>query len=190
MAVKSALMAKSLELMSERSLLGKFRGCLFVIDCYGEDFTAGIGNNLVYNLFLEYGDGGTMGDLIKQSGGSGLCELPSEEVYRIKIGDLGLAKRAVGKRSCRGTAMSLSPETVLDSIQEKPSDIWALGCVVLKMLTGRHPWDAKASAKLHDLKPLIASRVPKVPGGLSEDARDFLKNCFACEEPFTEAHSS
>ncbi|KAL6297590.1 hypothetical protein ACE6H2_005732 [Prunus campanulata] len=224
MAVKSALMAKSLELMSERSLVGKFRGCPFVFNCYGEDFTAGIGYNLVYNVLLEYADGGTMGDLIKQSGGSGLCELQlrkytesilkgiqfihergfvhcdlkPENILLVtsgsgfvpKIEDSGLATRAVGKRSCRGTAMYLSPETVLDSIQEKPSDIWALGCVVLKMLTGRHPWDAKASAKLHDLKPLIASRVPKVPGGLSEDARDFLKNCFACEEPFTEAHSS
>ncbi|CAL2258797.1 unnamed protein product [Prunus armeniaca] len=213
MAVKSALMAKSFELVSERSLLGEFRGCPFVIDCYGEDFTAGIGYNLVYNVFLEYADGGTIGDLIKQSGGSGLCELQvrkytesilkgiqyihergfvhcdlkPENILLVtsgsgfvpKIGDLGLAKRAAGERSCRGTAMYLSPETVLDSIQEKPSDIWALGCVVLKMLTGRHPWDAKASMKLHDLKPLIASGVPKVPGGLSEDARDFLKNCFA-----------
>ncbi|PQQ11969.1 mitogen-activated protein kinase kinase kinase YODA-like [Prunus yedoensis var. nudiflora] len=197
MAVKSALMAKSPELVSERSLLGEFRGCPFVIDCYGEDFTAGIGYNLVYNVFLEYADGGTIGNLIKQSGASGLCELQvrkytesilkgiqyihergfvhcdlkPENILLVtsgsgfvpKIGDLGLAKRAAG-----------------EPFKEKPSDIWALlGCVVLKMLTGRHPWDAKAGVKLHDLKPLIASGVPKVPGGLSEDARDFLKNCFA-----------
>ncbi|KAL6279683.1 hypothetical protein ACE6H2_016564 [Prunus campanulata] len=140
---------------------------------------------------------------VKESGGSGLCELQvrkytesilkgiqyihergfvhcdlkPENILLVtsgsgfvpKIGDLGLAKRAAGEHSCRGTAI----------IQEKPSDIWALGCVVLKTLTGRHPWDAKAGVKLYDLKPLIASGVPKVPGGLSEDARDFLKNFFA-----------
>ncbi|CAL8130502.1 unnamed protein product [Prunus armeniaca] len=211
-AVKSALMVESLELMMEKSLLQTLRSSPFVINCYGEDVTAGFGHNLVYNVFLEYADGGTVGDLIKQSGGSGLCELQvrkytesilkgvqyihemgfvhcdlkPENILLVtsgsgfvpKIGDLGLAKRAVSKRSCRGTPMYLSPETVLDRIQEKPSDIWALGCVVLKMLTGRHPWDAKAGVKLHDLKPQIASGVPNIPGGLSEEAKDFLKNCF------------
>ncbi|KAH0982521.1 hypothetical protein GBA52_009698 [Prunus armeniaca] len=46
------------------------------------------------------------------------------------------------------------------------------------MLTGRWPWDLEAGATLGDLQLLIASKVPTVPGWLSEDAKDFLRKCF------------
>ncbi|CAL9009470.1 unnamed protein product [Prunus brigantina] len=121
------------------------------------------------------------------------CDLKPENILLVsnsdgdfvpKIGDFGLAKFAVYKKrsrkepACQGTAIYLSPEAVLYGSQEKPSDIWALGCVVLEMLTGRWPWDLEAGATLQDLQLLIASKVPTVPGWLSEDAKDFLRKCF------------
>ncbi|XP_047961365.1 mitogen-activated protein kinase kinase kinase 20-like [Salvia hispanica] len=64
---------------------------------------------------------------------------------RAKIGDLGLArkvsiskKRKLGVCCWEGTPMYLSPEAVIDHVQEAPSDVWAVGCIVHEMLTGHH----------------------------------------------------
>ncbi|PQM36718.1 mitogen-activated protein kinase kinase kinase 3-like [Prunus yedoensis var. nudiflora] len=105
-----------------------------------------------------------------------------------KIGDLGLAKRIIEERS-GGTTLYWSPETVLQNIQLQPSDIWALGCVVLMMLTGRKPWDLKAGARPWDLMLQIASKSPTIPVWLSEEAKDFLGKCFVWSpsERFTAA---
>ncbi|KAL9998460.1 putative mitogen-activated protein kinase kinase kinase STE-STE11 family [Helianthus debilis subsp. tardiflorus] len=33
--------------------------------------------------------------------------------------------------------MYLSPEAVVNGVQEKPADVWAVGCIVYEMLTGK-----------------------------------------------------
>ncbi|PQQ00184.1 mitogen-activated protein kinase kinase kinase YODA [Prunus yedoensis var. nudiflora] len=79
-----------------------------------------------------------------------------------KIGDLGLTKKANQKwekPSFGGTPMYLSPEAVVYGIQQ-PSDIWALGCVVLQMLTGRHPWDFTPGTEILPLKLMSRHVVP------------------------------
>ncbi|KAM1165274.1 hypothetical protein ACFX2I_024614 [Malus domestica] len=212
MAVKT--FSKSSELATESSYLTLFRDCPFIIGSYGTNLTIGDDGYLKCNVFLEYADGGTIGDLIEKSGGSGLCEsdvskytkailkgleyihergyvhcdlkpdnillVRSDSGFVPKIGDFGLAKMAMQKLSRQGTSMYFSPETVTHKIQEQPSDIWAVGCIVLGMLTGRQPWEAKGGA---DLRPLIASKLPNVPGWLSEDAKDFLRKCLL-RDPF------
>ncbi|KAM2144754.1 hypothetical protein ACFX1R_048400 [Malus domestica] len=62
------------EQATESSYLYLFRDCLYVIGSYGKNLTIGDDGYVKYNVFLEYADGGTIGDLIKKSGGSGLCE--------------------------------------------------------------------------------------------------------------------
>ncbi|XP_021811988.1 mitogen-activated protein kinase kinase kinase 17-like [Prunus avium] len=223
-AVKSTLYCDALELVRENSLLGIFSNCPFIIRRYGDDVTAGVDGNKVFNMFMEYADGGTMRDLINKSGGlpefqvrkyteailKGVkhihemgyvhCDLKPENILLVskteaggsefvpKIGDLGLAKRIMEKRS-GGTTLYWSPETVLQNIQLQPSDIWALGCVVLMMLTGRKPWDLKAGARPWDLMLQIASKSPTIPVWLSEEAKDFLEKCFVWNpsERFTAA---
>ncbi|KAK6127929.1 hypothetical protein DH2020_038358 [Rehmannia glutinosa] len=118
--------------------------------------------------------------------------------FRAKIGDFGLAKRAKQSKKrklepyWRGTPMYLSPEAVIDNEQEMPSDIWALGCIVLEMLTGKPPWDnddgddkkTERSAKeiLRKIGP--GRELPKIPSGISKEARDFLKGCFVRNSMF------
>ena len=41
----------------------------------------------------------------------------------------------------RGTALHMAPERLMKSVQEPPSNIWALGCVVCEMLIGKSTWD-------------------------------------------------
>ncbi|KAL3617698.1 hypothetical protein CASFOL_038019 [Castilleja foliolosa] len=104
--------------------------------------------------------------------------------FRAKIGDFGLAKRAkqgkkrnLEKAYWRGTPMYLSPEAVIESEQESPSDMWALGCIVLEMLTGKPPWvDKRNEEILARIGP--GREVPRLPSGLSEEAKGFLKGCF------------
>ncbi|XP_004241675.1 mitogen-activated protein kinase kinase kinase 20-like [Solanum lycopersicum] len=103
--------------------------------------------------------------------------------FRAKIGDLGLAKRENQSKKrrlepyWRGTPMYLSPEAVADNVQESPADIWALGCIVLEMLTGKPPWDRKDAEDV--LKKIgEGHELPTIPGDLSKEAKDFLKGCF------------
>ncbi|BFG24945.1 hypothetical protein CerSpe_112190 [Prunus speciosa] len=234
-AVKSTLASQAHDLMGEDILLYIFRRCPFVINCYGEDETIGADGRHLFNVFLEYADGGTMADLIEKSRGFGLrefqvrkytesilkgikyihergfvhCDLKPENILLVsdtagssggarfvpKIGDLGLTKKANQKwekPSFGDTPMYLSPEAVVYGIQQQPSDIWALGCVVLQMLTGRHPWDFTPGAvfDVRDLlTALLASRIPAIPGWLSKEAKDFLQCCFMwnTSERFTAA---
>lgn len=122
------------------------------------------------------------------------CDLKPENVLLVpqgnssaspfvaKIADLGLAKAAEGlaRRShVRGTIMYLSPEAVTLGVQDQPSDIWALGCTVLCMLTGeKTPWNLKSGEGNHDIKQRISEGFPEIPNGLSKMAKDFLKLCF------------
>lgn len=110
-----------------------------------------------------------------------------ERKLRAKIGDFGLAKRAEQsskKRKLepywRGTPMYLAPEAIIDNLQEAPSDIWALGCIVLEMLTGTPPWSEHKDICSEDLLRRIGEgrESPKIPNGISKEAKDFLKGCF------------
>ncbi|KAJ6326161.1 hypothetical protein OIU78_013290 [Salix suchowensis] len=89
------------------------------------------------------------------------CDLKPENILLVsnsakagefvaKIGDFGLTKKSEKRIKkmkidpyLRGTALYMAPETVANHVQEPPSDIWALGCVVLEMLTGKPAWDLK-----------------------------------------------
>ncbi|GER54113.1 mitogen-activated protein kinase kinase kinase [Striga asiatica] len=113
--------------------------------------------------------------------------------FRAKIGDFGLARRAglCQKRKLgpylRGTPTYLSPEAVLENEQEGPSDVWALGCIVLEMLTGKPPWaspENEPSAREIIARVGVGREVPRVSGGLSKEARDFLKGCFVRRPEF------
>lgn len=74
----------------------------------------------------------------------------SEHGFQLKITDFGMAKEPGEEASesneyeCRGTPAYMSPESVARREIETAMDVWSLGCVVLTMVTGKHPWrDAK-----------------------------------------------
>ncbi|XP_059458557.1 mitogen-activated protein kinase kinase kinase 20-like [Corylus avellana] len=133
------------------------------------------------------------------------CDLKPENVLLVpsinssgnfvaKIGDFGLSKRSAQSKKrrfdldlyLRGTPPYLAPETVIENVQELPSDIWAMGCVVCEMLTGKSPWDRAEELNTKDLLRLIGDQreLPKIPSGISEDARGFLKACLVRKPMF------
>ncbi|PIA35069.1 hypothetical protein AQUCO_03600019v1 [Aquilegia coerulea] len=101
-----------------------------------------------------------------------------------KIADFGLAKR-VGKRvkkdaeHLRGTVLYMAPESIVHNEFEPHTDVWALGCVVLEMLTGNQAWNWDPDDPLSSLLDRIgySDELPVLPGKLSLEAQDFVKKC-------------
>ncbi|KAL7158000.1 hypothetical protein ABFS83_02G113600 [Erythranthe nasuta] len=108
--------------------------------------------------------------------------------FMAKICDFGLAKREVRNfkkrritrgQNWQGTPMYLSPEAVRDNIQEAPSDIWALGCVVLKMLTGKPVWEGDTAGEIINKIGAEEELLPDIPDYLSNEAMDFIRCCLS-----------
>ncbi|XP_049382787.1 mitogen-activated protein kinase kinase kinase 20-like [Solanum stenotomum] len=86
-----------------------------------------------------------------------------------KIADFGLAlnteQNRKQKQGLRGTKWFMAPESLLKQEYGPGVDIWALGCTVYEMITGKPLWESSNS------EPNFEN--PK----LSPEAKDFLNNC-------------
>ncbi|RZC83038.1 hypothetical protein C5167_045826 [Papaver somniferum] len=61
------------------------------------------------------------------------------------------------KRFLKGTPLYMAPETVLHGEYGSSCDVWALGCVVLEMLTGKQAWDLPPQTEDETLFSCITS---------------------------------
>ncbi|PRQ51871.1 putative mitogen-activated protein kinase kinase kinase STE-STE11 family [Rosa chinensis] len=75
MAVKSAMLSESADLVKESRLLKKFKNCPFILDTYGSDVTKDVEGEEWFNVFLEYAQRGTIEDWIQKLKNFGLHEL-------------------------------------------------------------------------------------------------------------------
>ncbi|CAH2065298.1 unnamed protein product [Thlaspi arvense] len=105
--------------------------------------------------------------------------------YLTKLGDFGLAMEkgsleyGDGYGHMRGTTRYVAPELMSHHFVDFGTDIWALGCTVVEMLSGRAVWEEHGDLGFDDWVDLIGYTecLPRVPGWLSEDAKDFLSRC-------------
>lgn len=100
-----------------------------------------------------------------------------------KIVDFGFANK-VGmkskKRKLRGTPMYMAPESVLDGEYGTAVDIWAFGCTVFEMITGKNVWDCTGMSDPLHLMCKIGMQSPDLHDQkLSKQAEDFLAKCLA-----------
>lgn len=76
--------------------------------------------------------------------------------------------------------MYMSPEAIKGGNEGRLGaiDIWALGCCVLEMLTGRRPW-ADLDNEFAVMYHIAAGHAPSIPAdsGISPQARQFLMQC-------------
>ncbi|KAK6947795.1 Protein kinase domain [Dillenia turbinata] len=99
---------------------------------------------------------------------------------RVKLADFGMAKHISGQAcplSFKGSPYWMAPEVIKNSNGcNSAVDIWSLGCTVIEMATTKPPWSqyegVAAMFKIGNSKEL-----PAIPDHLSEDGKDFIRQC-------------
>lgn len=206
-AVKSVEISKSKFLQREKEILSSLDSP-YIVRYRGFDIT-NEKNRVIYNLFMEYVPGGTLTDAVRKQGGEveepmigfytrqilqGLdylhsngivhCDIKRENVLigerGAKIADFGCAKR-MGSDQIGGTPLFMAPEVARGEEQGMPADIWALGCTVIEMATGRSPWPELSDPVSALYHIGFSGQSPTIPCFLSEEAKDFLSNCLRRE---------
>ncbi|KAJ7063333.1 ste11-like protein [Mycena amicta] len=104
----------------------------------------------------------------------------------VKISDFGISKKKVddnlltGNRvnrpSLQGSVFWMAPEVVKQTGHTPKADIWSVGCLVVEMLTGEHPW--ATLTQMQAIFKIGSSAKPTIPTDISSDAQDFLKKTF------------
>jgi len=103
----------------------------------------------------------------------------------IKISDFGVSKKVednllTGSRahrpSLQGSVFWMAPEVVKQTAYTRKADIWSVGCLIVEMLTGEHPW-----AQLSQMQAIFkigSSAKPTIPSDISAEAVKFLQLTF------------
>lgn len=105
----------------------------------------------------------------------------------IKLTDFGASKvnqettLLEGCKSLTGSPFWMAPEVIEQTPYGRRADIWSLGCTVIEMLTGKHPWadlnsDNPWAAMLQIVKRKASG--PPRPEDCSAMALEFLDLCF------------
>ncbi|CAH8352511.1 unnamed protein product [Eruca vesicaria subsp. sativa] len=174
-----------------------------VITFYGSNITPAetrpLGSD--YNLILEYCSGGSISDFLKFRGVGmaesdvqlfslhilkGINYVQSKKIIHcdIKPANIFLNRKTSdeygdGCGFARGTLLYMSPELLLNGNLDYSVDIWAYGCTLLQMFTGKKPWSELGHVDMKKLKNVFGNInvLPEIPMWLSDDARDFLGKC-------------
>lgn len=114
--------------------------------------------------------------------GENILLLGSGGAAAVKLADLGCARwDAGGDGDIAGTPLYMAPEVARGEQQGAAADIWALGCTVVEMTTGKRAWPDVADpvAAMHRIA--FSGDVPEFPGNVSVEAVDFLGRCLRRE---------
>ena len=99
-------------------------------------------------LQIDFGEAKKISDNDEEDSDSSCSDSSEEE-------DLGFQNMQLRRGTFVGTLNYLSPEMAQNAISTLESDLWALGCIIFKMVTGR---PAFPGMDLFQLKPAILSR--------------------------------
>ncbi|KAF8052734.1 hypothetical protein N665_1514s0006 [Sinapis alba] len=204
-AVKSADLSSSALLQNEQSILSTLSSP-HIVKYLGSGLTREK-EGLVYNILMEYVSGGSLHDLIKNSGGKlpeptirtytrqilkGLvyihergivhCDLKSQNVLVEENGVVCKiadmgCAKPVLKSGFSGTPAFMAPEVARGEEQRFPADVWALGCTLIEMMTGSNPWPELNDVVAAMYKIGFSGESPEIPECISEKGKDFLMKC-------------
>ena len=109
----------------------------------------------------------------------------------IKISDFGISKRVeasallqpqkngghIHRPSLQGSVFWMAPEVVKQTSYTRKADIWSLGCLIVEMFTGTHPFP-----NCSQLQAIFqignSSAKPNIPESASMEGKDFLGHTF------------
>ncbi|XP_068621208.1 uncharacterized protein [Battus philenor] len=118
-----------------------------------------------------------------------------DETRRLKLADFGLARRLdddgreyVCRHRRRLPAACMAPESLLHGVFSPATDVWALGVLLLELVTlGEPPYGRADAAAIMAL--VAGGRHPPAPHDASPPAQELLEWCWrrcACERPSAE----
>ncbi|KAK0630579.1 kinase-like domain-containing protein [Bombardia bombarda] len=107
----------------------------------------------------------------------------------IKISDFGISKKIEAtnilngannnknRPSLQGSVFWMAPEVVKQTSYTRKADIWSLGCLVVEMMTGTHPFPD--CTQLQAIFKIGGSKAaPTIPDHASDEAKQFLAQTF------------
>ncbi|KAI0202186.1 mitogen-activated protein kinase [Astrocystis sublimbata] len=107
----------------------------------------------------------------------------------IKISDFGISKKLEAtnilngannnknRPSLQGSVFWMAPEVVKQTSYTRKADIWSLGCLVVEMMTGQHPFPD--CSQLQAIFKIGGGKVsPTIPDNASAEAVEFLTRTF------------
>ncbi|KYK61793.1 MAP kinase kinase kinase Ste11 [Drechmeria coniospora] len=107
----------------------------------------------------------------------------------IKISDFGISKKLEASNllagagsnkhrpSLQGSVFWMAPEVVKQTSYTRKADIWSLGCLVVEMMTGSHPFPD--CSQLQAIFKIGGGKAaPTIPETASDEARDLLRQTF------------
>ncbi|KAM0303632.1 hypothetical protein HYE67_003710 [Fusarium culmorum] len=107
----------------------------------------------------------------------------------IKISDFGISKKLEAtnilngannskhRPSLQGSVFWMAPEVVKQTSYTRKADIWSLGCLVVEMMTGSHPFPD--CSQLQAIFKIGGGKAaPTIPEHASEAAKEFLAQTF------------
>ncbi|EJD02304.1 Pkinase-domain-containing protein [Fomitiporia mediterranea MF3/22] len=104
----------------------------------------------------------------------------------IKISDFGISKKVeetflsggvrAHRPSLQGSVYWMAPEVVKQVAHTRKADIWSVGCLVVEMLTGNHPYPTLN--QMQAIFKIGSSAKPTIPSDISPEAEDFLQKTF------------
>lgn len=105
-----------------------------------------------------------------------------------KISDFGISKKLeqgdededtlkpTKRASLQGSVYWMAPEVVKQTTYTKKADIWSVGCLIVEMFTGRHPFPK--FSQMQAIFKIGTHTPPDVPSGCTAEAHDFLVRTF------------
>ncbi|KAJ1985120.1 ATP binding [Dimargaris verticillata] len=107
----------------------------------------------------------------------------------VKISDFGISKKIEhgedrlslisNRSSLKGSVFWMAPEVVKKTHYTRRADIWSLGCLVIEMLTGSHPFPN--FTEMQAMFKIGSNTSPAIPDNISPEARDFLTKTLALD---------
>ena len=70
----------------------------------------------------------------------------------------------------------MAPEVVRKRLYTPKADIWSFGCLVIEMMTAKHPWPSMGP--IAALWKIASYGIPEIPQNAGEDGKEFLKQAF------------
>ncbi|KGN44756.1 mitogen-activated protein kinase kinase kinase 17 [Cucumis sativus] len=116
----------------------------------------------------------------------------SDGKMKLKIADFGQAERCkyrddngqhkrygyCSSLKFKGSPRYMSPESIIFNEVDDAHDIWSLGCILVKMISGKCVWDGYTDSKQLMIEVLDNKIMATIPGELSEQGKDFIRKCF------------